>query len=163
MDSHGGQNISESLEDPDFPPQPCGMTHRLAEHPRWTFKFSFLHLRHQKRRDLDFERLQKKKKKRECFWIRRNAWAWFLRLLVWFPHGDVLSSPPLELLRKSIKATKRVAFRLNRCGFQGERAWRADRQPLAPSQPITTLIILNALKSGRTLKERSWALISSHV
>lgn len=53
-------------------------------------------------------------------------------LLVWFPHGDVLSSPPLELLGKSIKAVKRVAFRLNRCGFQGERAWRDRRAAFGP-------------------------------
>lgn len=46
MDLYWGQNISERREDPDFPLQPCGMTHRLAAHPRSTFKFAFCHLGH---------------------------------------------------------------------------------------------------------------------
>lgn len=63
------------------------------------------------------------------------------------PHGGVLPSLTSELLGKSVnrvKARIRMVF-LHQQGVDFKADWRdvMDQQPLAPSETITTLIILN--------------------
>lgn len=130
MDLQWGQNISGRLEDPDFPPQPCGMTQRLAEHPRTTFKFTFQHRGRQEGRFA----LKKEENRslRECF----SIWSETFKPSFSFTFSDfhdVLTSLKLELLWKSINVFQPrfsmwigLVFRFNRCGFKSKHA-RFDR------------------------------------